>query len=156
MRIIDKTKLKPINAIENEEVRALATEAEHFLLSHKWCREITDGYLAFAVAGVIGVFLFDIVPSRPEVDTTLWVVTGDLPPAYLITDDSESWQEALEGYVYEMRRWVKAVRNHENLDEIIPVSAEPTLKHAEMLESRLNFIKENLIDVPADSIDTDS
>lgn len=156
MSMIDKAKLKPINAIENKEVRGLATQAENFLLSHHWCQKIAGGYLAFAVAGVIGVFLFDIVPSRPDVDNTLWVVTGDLPPAYLVTDDAESWQEALEGYVYEMRRWVNAVRNHEGLDDIIPVSAEPTLEHAVMLESRLDFIQKNLIDVPSDSIEWDS
>ncbi len=154
--MIDKTKLEPINVIENEEVKRLATGAKNFLLSHTWCQEIAGEYLAFAVTGVIGVFLFDIVPSRPEVDSTLWVITGDLPPAYLVTDDAESWQEALEGYVYEMRRWVNAVRNHESLDDIIPVSAEPTLKHAEMLEGRLDFIQKNLIDVPSDSIEWDS
>ncbi len=156
MSMIDKTKLKPIKAIENEEVRKLASEAETFLRSHTWCQGIAGGYLAFAVDGVIGVFLFDIVSSRPEVDNTLWIVTGDLPPAYLVTDDAESWQGALEGYVYEMRRWIDAVRNHESLDDIIPVSAEPTLQHAEMLEGRLDFIQKNLIDVLPDSIEWDS
>jgi hypothetical protein len=64
MSMIDRTTLKPITAIENKEVRALADEAQTFLLSYAWCQEITSGYLAYAVAGVIGVFLFDIVPSR--------------------------------------------------------------------------------------------
>lgn len=153
---INKKKLKPIKAIKNHEVKELAIEAKNFLLSHRWCREITGGYLAFAVAGVIGVFLFDIIPSHPEVDSTLWVITGDIPPAYLVTDDADSWQDALEGYVYEMHKWVNAVRNHESLDGIIQVSAEPTLEHAEMLEGRLNFIQNNLINVPSDSIDWDS
>jgi hypothetical protein len=55
-----------------------------------------------------------------------------------------------------MRRWVNAVRNHETLDNVIPVSVEPTLEHAGMLETRLEFIKKNLIDVPTDSIEGDS
>lgn len=95
--MIERATLKPINTIENGEVRALAVEAESFLLSHAWCKGITAGYLAFAVAGVIGVFLFEIVPYRPDVDDTLWVVAGDLPSAYLVTDDAETWQEALGG-----------------------------------------------------------
>lgn len=153
---IDRNKLIPIKAIKNQEVKKLAIEAENFLLSHRWCRDITDGYLAFAIAGVVGVFLFDLIPAYLDVDSPLWVITGDMPPAYLVPDDAESWQGALEGYVYEMRKWVNAVRNHESLDEIIQVSAEPTLEHADMLDGRLNFIQKNLIDVPADSIDWDS
>ena len=154
--MIDKAKLKSIKTIENGEVRGLAHRAEDFLLSHTWCREITGGYLAFSIADVIGVFLFDLVPSEPEVDDTLWVVTGDLPPAYLVTDDAASWQEALEAYVYEMRRWVNAVRNNESLDDIIPVNTEPIIKYADILERRLNFITANFINIPADSILSDS
>ena len=155
MSMIDRTKLKSITEIQNEEVKQIACEAENFLFSHPWCIEITNGYLAWAIAGVIGVFLFDIIPSKPEVDTTLWVITGDLPPAYLVTDYAESWQKALDRYVYEMNRWVKAVREGENLDDIIPVNVEPTIEHAEMLEGRLNFIQEKFIDVPSDSIESD-
>ncbi|MFX0135622.1 MAG: hypothetical protein ACFFDN_18395 [Candidatus Hodarchaeota archaeon] len=152
----DRTKLKSITEIQNEEVKQLAREAENFLLSHTWCNQIENGHLAWAIAGVIGVFLFDIIPSQPEVDNTLWVITGDLPPAYLVTDDAESWQKALDGYVYEMNQWVKAVREGGNLDNIIPVNVEPTIEHAEMLEGRLNFIQENFINVPSDSIEGDS
>ena len=143
--MIDRSKLKPIIAIQNDEVKELAKEAEMFLLSHHWCKSIEYGYLSWAVAGVIGVFLFDIIPSTPEVDKTLWVVTGDLPPAYLVTDEAHTWQEALEGYVYEMNRWVEAVRTGKSLDDIIPVNVEPDPKYAEMLEGRLSFIKENFI-----------
>ncbi len=156
MRMIDKTKMKSITEIQNEEVKQLASEAEKFLLSHSWCKEIANGYLAFAIAGVIGVFLFDLVPSEPGVDKILWVVTGDLPPAYLVTDDAESWQEALDCYVYEMNRWVKAFRKGESLDDIIPVNVEPTIEHAELLERRLNFIQENIINVLSNSLEGDS
>jgi hypothetical protein len=143
--MINRSKLKPIFAIHNNEVKKLAKEAEMFLLSHHWCRTIEYGYLSWAVAGVIGVFLFDIIPSEPEVDKTLWVVTGDIPSAYLVTDEAETWQEALEAYVYEMNRWVEAVRAGKSLDDIIPVNVEPDLKYAEMLEGRLSFMKKNFI-----------
>jgi hypothetical protein len=154
--MIDRTNLKSIIEINNEEVKQLALEAEKFLNSHHWCKDIENGYLALVIAGVTGVFLFDIIPSRPEIDKTLWVVTGDLPAAYLVTDEAKTWQEALDRYVYEMDHWVSAVREGGRLDDIIPVNVEPTLKHAEMLEGRLEFIQEILIDVPLDSIEGDS
>jgi hypothetical protein len=154
--MIDRTALKPINAIKNEEVKTLARDAENFLLSHNWCQGIAAGYLSYAVAGVLGVFLFDIFPSRTDVDNTLWVIAGDLPPAYLVTDDANTWQEALEQYVYEMRHWVEAVRNNGSFNNVIRVSAKPTREHADMLEGRLNFIQKNLIEVSIDSIEGDS
>ena len=154
--MIDRSKLKPIIEIKNEEVKQLASEAENFLLSHHWCNTIVSGYLSWAIAGVIGVFLFDIIASKPEVDETLWVVTGDLPPAYLVTDDADSWQAALDSYVYEMRRWVTAVQKGDSLDELIPVNAAPTAEHADMLESRLKFIEDNMINVSDNSLESDS
>ena len=154
--MIDRTELKSIIEIKNEEVKQLANEAESFLRSHHWCQEIENGYLAWAIAGVIGVFLFDIAPSNSKIDKTLWVVTGDLPAAYLVTDEAKTWQEALDAYVYEMSRWVTAVREGDSLDEIIPVNVEPNIEHAEMLEGRLGFIQKRFIDVPSESIEGDS
>lgn len=153
--MIGNTEFKSISKIQNPEVKQLADEAERFLLSHKWCDDIKEGYQSFAIAGVIGVLLFEIISSEPEVDDTLWVITGDLPPAYLVTDDAENWQEALKCYVYEMRLWVEAVKNGESLDDVIPVDVAPTKEHAEMLESRLQFIEDNMINVPYDSIESD-
>ena len=153
--MVDRSRLKTINEIQNDEVKQLAREAENFLLSHSWCEAIENGYLSWAIAGVIGVFLFDIIPSRPKVDETLWVVTGDLPPAYLVTDDANTWSEALEGYVYEMSRWVNAVRGGSSLDDIIPVNVEPSIKYAEMLEGRLWFIQNRFIE-SSDMIEGDS
>ena len=154
--MVKKNKLKSISEIQDSEVKELADEAAQFILSHKWCGDIKKGYLSFAISGFIGIFLFEIIPNQPEVDETLWVITGDLPPAYLVTDDATNWQEALGGYVYEMRLWVEAVRKGESLDEVIPVNVAPTLEHAKMVESRLQFIEDNMINVPYDSIEGES
>ena len=135
----------PIDEIRHLEIRALAEEAERFLLSHHWCNEITSGSLAWAAAGVLGVFQFTIEPARPDIDDTLWVIVGDLPPAYLVLDNAPSWKEALEGYAEEMQRWVDAVRGGRRLDGIIPVNVTPIREHADMLDQRLQFIREKLI-----------
>ncbi|MBE7478991.1 MAG: hypothetical protein HS104_03225 [Polyangiaceae bacterium] len=143
-----------VATINDPEVRELAREAENFLTSHTWCRSVVAGRLAFAIPAVLGVFLFDIVPAQPEIDATLWVVVGDVPPAYLAVDPDASWQSALAGYVDEMRLWIAAVRAGTPTTDLIPVDAEPTLEHADMLASRLDFIEAQLIEVPPASIES--
>jgi len=135
----------PAAQIQDPEVREMANEAESFIESHRWCTRVASVELAWAAAGVLGVFQVRLVPARPTVDEVLWVVVGDLPTAYLVQDDAPTWREALTGYIYEMSKWVSAVKQGDSLDEIIPVEAEPTLEHAQMLESRLTFIEQNIL-----------
>ena len=75
----------------------------------------------------------------------LWVVVGDLPPAYLVCDGNPTWLEALEGYVFEMERWVAAVRNGGSFEDVIPVRAARTLEHADKLAGRLRFIRDEIL-----------
>ena len=74
--------------------------AKSFLLSQNWCKEIRAGYLAYGVDGVLGVFFFEIIPARPNVDNQLWVITGDVPPAYLVCDNAPSPSSALKGRLF--------------------------------------------------------
>jgi hypothetical protein len=142
---LDRTSLIPADAIVDAEVAAFAREASQFLLSHSWCRSIKSSHLAWAAAGVLGVFLCQIEPARSEVDERLWVVVGDLPAAYLVCDDAPTWREALARYIEEMRRWVAAVREGRSREDLMPVGASPTAEHADMLEARLNIIQSELI-----------
>ncbi len=145
----------PIGEIDSPEVARMAADAQGFLQSHRWCGEVIAGRLGFALAGIIGVFQFELVPTRRGVDDCLWVVVGDLPPAYLVCDDAPTWQGALAGYADEMRRWISAVRCGSDLAEVIPVNAPPNEEHATLLEDRLGFIEANLIKVSPDSIESD-
>jgi len=149
--MIRKDLLTPVDAISSDDgdpqgVRAFAARARDFMLSHQWCEEITAGYLGLGLPGVLGVFLFEIVPSRPGIDRELWVVAGDLPPAYIVSDDAPGPLEALRAYVSEMGRWVDAVRCRRSLEGVIPVNGAPTVANAEQLEGRLNFIKSEILD----------
>ena len=146
----------PADQISNSEVAELAQRASAFLLSHPWCRSVTSVHLGWAIAGVVGVFQLKLVPARADIDDTLWVVVGDLPPAYLVLDQSPSWREALENYVYEMRRWVSAVRKGEHLTDIIPVNVEPTLSWANELDGRLSFISDRLLNPAAGEVASDA
>jgi hypothetical protein len=137
--------MTPVSALDDEELRALADEAHSFITSFRWCRSVREGFLADGVGGIVGIFLLRIESAVVGVDDTLWVVVGDLPSAYLVCDDAPDWPSALRAYVREMRRWVAAVRAGSSLHDIIPVRAEPTREHADMLASRLDCIEEHMI-----------
>jgi hypothetical protein len=145
----------PASKIQEPEVRELADEAKAFIESHDWCQKVTAVHLAWAVAGVIAVFQVDLKPARPDVDTALWVVVGDIPPAYLVLDDAPTWRAALRGYVAEMSCWVDAVKHGQPLDDLIPVAAEPSHEHAEMLAGRLAFIQTEFIDASEREVESD-
>ena len=129
-----------------------AQTAKSFLLSQNWCDEIKAAYLAYGVDGVLGAFFFEIIPAKSNIDNQLWVIAGDVPPAYLVFDENPNPSDALDGYVYEMRRWVEAVKSGQRIDNLIPVCYQdstnqvpPSLEFSEMLEGRLQFIEDEMI-----------
>lgn len=135
----------PAADIEHPEVRELAREAQAFVESFSWCERVTACRLAFAIAGVVGIFRVDFVAAGAGADPTVWVVVGDLPPAYLGFEEGDSWQDALAGYVDEMQGWVDAVRTGGSFDEVIPVDAPRTAANADALASRLGFLRTRLL-----------
>lgn len=60
-------------------------------------------------------------------------------------DSAVQIRRDLDKHETNRRRWVAAVRAGSSLDGIIPVRAEPTREHADMLASRLDFIEEHMI-----------
>jgi hypothetical protein len=137
--------VKPSAEIAHPEVAALASQAVQFVLNFPWCDRVTDCSLAFAIAGVIGVFRVDFVPAVTAADPTVWVIVGDVPPAYIAYEAGDDWQDALRGYTEEMQWWVDAVREGDDLADLIPVNTPPTLEYAEMLATRLAFLRDQLL-----------
>jgi hypothetical protein len=90
---------------ETVRLRSMEAQARSFLSSFDWCGEIREFYFGSGVGDVIAIFFARISPSRPDIDEFLWVVVGDIPPAYLVTDDSPMPKEALQSYIEEMRKW---------------------------------------------------
>jgi hypothetical protein len=146
MVIPDTTDMVRVAGLTDDEEVALARKATVFLTSFRWCGAVRDSFLAFDSGYIIGVFLFHIEPRLLGVDEVLWVVVGDVPPAFLVCDDAPDWHCALQCYVREMQRWVHAVRAGEGLEGIIPVNVSPALEHADTLSSRLSFIQDHFID----------
>lgn len=148
--------MKPVSEIEDPKVAAFARQAERFLADFRWCRRVIEAEVAWAAAGLLGVFRVRIDPAREDIDEVVWVVTGDLPPAYLAYDPRETWQDALRSYVGEMQRWVEAAKAGKTVSRVIAVNVAPTPENAGRLESRLVFIRTHLLEVPAESLESDA
>lgn len=126
----------------------LEREALNFINRFAWCAGVEELHEGIEVPDVIGVFQVKIRPARAGVDERLWIVVGDLPPAYLVADDNPTTEDAIAGYIREMRRWVEAVRVGQSVDELIPVNVPPTEEYAVMLAQRLQTLEEHFFPTP--------
>ncbi len=125
--------------------QAMVADATVYLEQFSWCSSVRALYGGKAVPGVVAVFLAAITPSRDGIDERLWVIVGDLPPAYLVLDDAPTSDAALGRYVDEMEAWVSAVRGGRAVDDLIPVDVEPSPEHADMLATRLDFLRSRVL-----------
>jgi hypothetical protein len=71
-------------------LRAMSKDAKRYISSFPWCGTVLSSYFGAGVGGIFAVFLFHIRPGRAEIDPWIWVVVGDIPPAYLPVADCQS------------------------------------------------------------------
>lgn len=141
----------PIESMEGEDyedtqlLRKMAREAEDYLRSFSWCKSVESRYFGAGVGGVLGIFMFRISPSSAAVDKWIWVVVGDVPPAYLVIDECKSPSEALTAYLWEMEQWVKLAERGRSSPHVIPVNVPATPEWARQLGSRLESIRINIL-----------
>lgn len=129
---------------ETCQLRACLEDAKNYLKSHVWCRGILREFFGLGIGGVVSVFLFEIAPAA-GVDDCLWVVCGDLPSAYLVTDAASTPVGALRIYCDMMEAWISAVRRGGRLDDVFPVTAEPSEETAKQLEKRVSLLRTEII-----------
>jgi hypothetical protein len=144
-KLVPAEQMKGEDAEETELLQGMLTEAKEYLAAFDWCESIEESYFGLGVGGVVAVFLIRIRPKHQGVDALLWVVVGDLPEAYLVTDDNPTPRLALEAYVELMSEWVKAATKGQPVDELIPVNVAPTPENAKLLQSRLAFLSAEVI-----------
>jgi hypothetical protein len=127
---------------DTQLLRQMNDEARAFIESKKWCKTVRRTFFGGGIGGIIAAFLVEIVPAVDQVDEWLWVVVGDIPPAYLVTDEIPNAEAAIAAYVELMFEWVKAVNKGLPVHDLIPVNVPPTAEWAASLTSRIETIKQ--------------
>lgn len=126
-------------------IEKLHAEARTYLEYYDWCETITEEYVGMVYPGIVGVFLFRFVPTRKGIDEWVWVITGDLPPAYITCEESPNPATALDAYIGAMLEWIKAVDEGASTDQLIPVNVAPSKENAARLKIRLDFLDERIL-----------
>lgn len=130
-------------------LRDLAEKAVAYLQTQKWAPPVMEVLLAFGVGEVIGLFLVrfaDGIAGEGEGDTECWVVVGDLP-SMAFESDMRTPADALRLYAAIAEDWADNVLAGRDLSESYPISVAPTKEHAEMLKSRIEFIRKKLVPI---------
>jgi hypothetical protein len=118
----------------------MAEVAKCYLASFRWCRSISEMYFGDGIGKIVGLFLCRIVPSENGVDEWLWVVVGDIPPAYLVTDLCKNPAQALDAYIEEMSKWIELAREGKSSEDVIPVNRPATPEEGERLRIQLELL----------------
>jgi hypothetical protein len=142
------------DAEETALLREMLMEAAKFIRTFRWCGAVKESYFGLGVGKVVAVFLFKITPER-NADEYVWVVVGDLPPAYVSIDHARTAAGALDAYIGAMQQWVDAVTEGRSVKELIPVNVSPTKEYAEMLRSRLKFLRKEILSQYEDDLRDD-
>jgi hypothetical protein len=132
--------------------KGFENEARAFLLAQSWCRAVRVLTLKKWIEGVLALLYAEIEPEpQSGAAEAVWVVVGDLPPAYLDVPSVPAYREALEAYIALLEEWVEAVRSGEPIDELMPIyhrhslaPVPPTLRFAEMIALRIRFLQDLL------------
>jgi len=152
--MVDIDKLRDSDIEYSEELIVLADRAIAFMKSQKWCSRVLRGWMDRGWGIRIAIFYFYFEPAYKDIPQNIWVIVGDLPPAYIDAEDNPNGACALDGYVFEMQKWVDAVIAGESVDDLIPVNVPPTKKYAKMLQHRLNIIKKDILSDCEDELHT--
>ena len=127
-------------ARQPEALEAACCQARRFLTFYNWVSNIEEEYLGYGAEDIIYIFLFKISSMRADVDEWVWVVVGDVPPAYITCERSRTPSEALDGYIGAMQEWVTAARRGNSVANLIPVNVPANPGNAELLNKRLEFL----------------
>jgi hypothetical protein len=141
-KVVDTNSMGDGDAEECDLLQQMLDEATAYLSKFRWCASIESSYFGMGVGGIFSIFLFEIRNTASPEDNLLWVVVGDIPPAYLnVEDGPQDPRSALLSYIEVMSEWVDAVRKGTSVAALIPVNVQPTKKYANSLDSRLTDLR---------------
>jgi hypothetical protein len=128
------------------EVVDMYQEANNYLQSHEWCSVVLNCDLYTNLGDKLCIFLFKIDNSASSDDNLIWVIVGDIPPMYLDIYGPTSTKEVLNVYVVLANDWIKHVRAGKSVGDCYPFNAEPNYEYADMLERKVAFINNEIIE----------
>ena len=126
-------------------LEAACTEGQEFLLTYPWCHGFGEVYFGAGVGGVVAIFLMSIYPVPTGMDEWVWVVVGDVPPAYLMLHQCCTPIDALRGYIALMQEWVDLARDGIQSCEVVPVNMPSTPENAIRLQDRLDLLTNTIV-----------
>lgn len=143
------TQIQLDNLTEIGEIQAILSlyfDARNYIEDFDWCISTKKCWYdkEHGIYEKIGIFLFEIEPIDDQVDDFIWIIVGDLPSMYLDKEITNG-REVLERYCELMQEWADNVKRGESLEECYPVPVDPTIENAELLSSRIAFVKRELL-----------
>lgn len=135
----------PDNDPDDVWIISSGNESYDYMDSFSWVKKIISASMDFGVAGIITVSDFVILPERSNIDNDLWVISGDIPSAYLVRDDAKDVRGAVTIYCEMMESWANQVLLGGDLSNYFPVLAENSKDNALNLISRIEFIRSDII-----------
>ena len=115
--------------------------ASLYISSFSWCGAVLDSYFGGGVGGIFAVFFFHIRRGRVDIDPWIWIVVGDIPPAYVPLSDCESPREVFRAYIHGMSRWVEFAQEGQpgtpSPRDVPPVDLPPTPEWADKIRQKL-------------------
>jgi hypothetical protein len=134
------------DAEETAFLLPMADEALAYIRGFRWAPPIRDLYLAFGIGKIIALFLVRFErPIKGDLDEELWVVVGDMPSAYFVTEAAPDPAEALTAYCELMEDWADRIFEGRDLEGSYPIPVAPTIEHAGMLKSRMETIRKEFV-----------
>jgi hypothetical protein len=130
---------------ETTMLREMLANARRYIRSYSWCPAISEEYMGFGISNIFALFLFRFAQSIDDTDDYLWVVEGDLPSAYFVVDEARNPRAAAQVYCGMMEEWIDAVQKRSPLDNVFPIKADATTEIAQMLTSRIRYIRSEII-----------
>jgi hypothetical protein len=138
--LVTSQKIVGDDEMDTSLLRKMAADSDVFIRSFPWCSSVLESYFGDGIGGIFAIFLFHIRPSRPDVDPWIWIMIGDVPPAYLPLTDAGSPAVAFRTYMRGMSKWVELARKGQvgtPNDGVPPVNVPSTPEWAERVSQKL-------------------
>jgi hypothetical protein len=135
---------------EAAQLEALWEDARAYVKSRTWAPFVAEILLAYGLGPIVGLFFVRFSappPSEIPDERERWVVVGDGPYMNFETEDAPTPDLALRLYCAICQDWADNVLAGADLSDSYPIPVEPTQEHAEMLLSRVKFIRTEIVPI---------